>query len=350
MISGPMTTDAGVDVDAGDDDHHALLGQHLAVAEDPVADVADAEPVDVEVAGRDPLHLPHALVGDLHAVAVLAQEDVVVGQAHRPRQGGVVDHVLVLAVHRDEPLGLGDRVVGLELVGLGVAGGVDVLQAGVHDLHAEAHEAVDHLGDVHLVARDRVRAEDDGVVGVQLQELGPLVGHQGQGRHGLALRAGGDHAHLAGVEVAHLVDVAQVGVRDREQAHLPGQAHVLLHRHAEGGHHPVVGDGGVGDLLDAVDVAGEAGGDDPPALVGVEQVVEDLADGGLAAGVAVLVGVGGVGQQEADALVLGDGADGRQVGEAAVDRGEVELEVAAVEDRALRACGWPRRGRGAPSG
>jgi hypothetical protein len=34
--------------------------------------------------------------------------------------------------------------------------------------------------------------------------------------------------------------------------------------------------------------------------------------------------------------VVGDGADAGQVGEAAVDRGEVELEVARVQDRALR--------------
>ena len=36
--------------------------------------------------------------------------------------------------------------------------------------------------------------------------------------------------------------------------------------------------GGVGDLLDAVDVAGEAGGDDAATRVGVEQVEQHLAD------------------------------------------------------------------------
>ena len=38
-------------VDGDDDDHHALLGQHPAVAEHALADVAD-DAVDVEVAGR----------------------------------------------------------------------------------------------------------------------------------------------------------------------------------------------------------------------------------------------------------------------------------------------------------
>ena len=67
-------------------------------------------------------------------------------------------------------------------------------------------------------------------------------------------------------------------VGDVQQAHLAGQPHVLLHRQAEGGDLAAEGDGGVGDLLHAVDVAGEAGDDDAPALVLVEQVVEHLAD------------------------------------------------------------------------
>ena len=95
-------------------------------------------------------------------------------------------------------------------------------------------------------------------------------------------------------------------VGDVQQAHLAGQPHVLLHRQAEGGDLAAERDGGVGDLLHAVDVAGEAGDDDAAALVLVEEVVEHRADALLAAGVAVAVGVGGVAQQQADALVVGD--------------------------------------------
>ena len=51
---------------------------------------------------------------------------------------------------------------------------------------------------------------------------------------------------------------------------------------------------------------------------------------------AVALGVGGVGEEQADALVVGDGADAGEVGEAAVDRREVELPVARVQDHALR--------------
>ena len=126
-------------------------------------------------------------------------------------------------------------------------------------------------------------------------------------------------------------------VGDVQQAHLAGQPHVLLHRQAERGDRAAERDGGVGDLLDAVDVAGEAGDDDAPALVLVEQVVEHLAD--RASRLRVCPGSSALvesDEQQADAVVLGDGADAGEVGEAAVDRREVELQVAGVQDHALR--------------
>ena len=88
--------------------------------------------------------------------------------------------------------------------------------------HAEPHQAVDHLGHVHLVARDRVRAEDHGVVGAELEPLDSRCRHQRQRRHRLALRAGRDDADPAGVEVADVVDVAQLVLGDAAAGPSPG--------------------------------------------------------------------------------------------------------------------------------
>ena len=207
---------------------------------------------------------------------------------------------------------------------------------GVHDLGAEPHEPVDHLAHVHLVARDRVRREDHGVALADGEPAVLAVGHAGERRHRLALAAGGDHAHVAVGEVADVLDVDDRRLGDVQQPHLAGQPHVLLHRQAERGDLAAEGDGGIGDLLHAVHVAGEAGDDDAAALVLVEQVVEHRADALLAAAVAVAVGVGGVAHEEAHALVVGDGAHAGEVGEPPVDRGEVELPVARVHQHALR--------------
>ena len=147
MISGPVRMAPSSSATRDDDHHHALLGEHPAVAEHALADVAD-DAVDVEVAGRHLAGDADALVVDRELVAVGAHERALLGHAHRLGQLGVRHEVAVLAVHRHEPLRLHDREERLDLLLLGVAGGVDVLDAGVHDLGAEAHEPVDHLAHV----------------------------------------------------------------------------------------------------------------------------------------------------------------------------------------------------------
>ena len=90
--------------------------------------------------------------------------------------------------------------------------------------------------------------------------------------------------------------------------------------------------GGVDHLLDAVDVRGEAG-DDDPALGAGEHLLEvrsDVALGGREAGP---VGVGRVAAQQQHALAAELG-QARDVGRRAVDRGLVELVVAGDEHRA----------------
>ena len=100
--------------------HHALLGQHLAVAQHPVADVAHRA-VDVEVAGGHRAVAVDPVAVQAHGVPVLAQQDLVGRDPHGAGQAGVVDHVAVLAVDRDERLGPGHRDEGLQLALAGVA-------------------------------------------------------------------------------------------------------------------------------------------------------------------------------------------------------------------------------------
>ena len=212
-----------------------------------------------------------ALVGQLEHVAVLADDDVVAGHAHDLAEAGVGHHVAELAVHRHEPLGVGDRQVRLDLVGLGVAGGVHVHDPGVHDLGAGLEEAVHHAVDVALVARDGVAGQDHGVVVAELDEPVLAAGQQGQRRHRLALRTGRDHADLAGRVLVDVLDVDDRAGRDVHDPEVQAELHVLAHAHPERGDLAAALDGGVGDLLDAVQVAGEAGRDDPPVAVAGEQ-------------------------------------------------------------------------------
>ena len=123
----------------------------------------------------------------------------------------------------------------------------------------------------------------------------------------------------------------------------------LLHRQAEGGDRPAALDGGVGDLLHAVDVAGEAGGDDPLALVLVEQVAQHVAHRRLRRRCARLLGVGRVGQEQADAPSLGD----PPMRARSVMRPSTGVRSSLKSPSAgscPAACGRRWRSRGAPSG
>src|SRR5204863_1282832 len=77
-----------------------------------------------------------------------------------------------------------------------VAGDVDVLDALVDDLRAAARQVVDDAADRLLVAGDRPRRDDDGVVFVDLHETVIVDRHARQRRRRLALRARAEDEHV----------------------------------------------------------------------------------------------------------------------------------------------------------
>ena len=237
-----------------------------------MADVADRAPVHEEIAARDRPSRRSPSSSRTHGVAVLAQQHPVAGDAHGGGQADVVGHVPVLPVHGDEELGPGHRHQHGQLALAGMAAHVDRVHAGVDDLHAASVQAVDDPPHRPLVARDRVGADHHHVVLVEPEEPVLAGGQPGQGRHRLPLGAGGDHADLAGLQFVDVLDVDEGLIGDVQEPEPAGQGHVLLHRAAQRGHRPAAGDGGVGHLLDPVDVTGEAGHDEPAVGSGQEHL------------------------------------------------------------------------------
>ena len=117
--------------------------------------------------------------------------------------------------------------------------------------------------------------------------------------------------------------------RDPQQPEVAGDAHVAHHRATDEGDHPVLRVGRVEDLLDAVHVRGERRHDDAAGRLG-EDGVEHGPDLPLGRDEAGDLGVGRVGQQQVDPGRAEAGEAG-QVGEAAVQRQLVHLEVAGVQ-------------------
>ena len=175
--------------------------------------------------------------------------------------------------------------------------------------------------------------------------LGVLaVGDPRQRRQRLALGAGAEDHHFAVGVLVELLGRDHRVRRHLQQPQLLGQVDVVGHAPP---HHRDLAPELVRDLqrlLQAIDVGGE-GGDDDPALGLREDGAEGVPHQLLRRRVALLLGVGGVRHEEQHALppVLAEAAD---VGGVAVHRGLVKLEVAGVHDDAGRGGDRQRGGPG----
>ncbi len=92
----------------------------------------------------------------------------------------------------------------------GVARGVDRLVTRVDYFSARAVQVIDDPTDRPLVARNRVRTEDHGVVGADLEVAGVATREFGERGEGLTLAAGADDAHLTWRELSHVLDIDEI--------------------------------------------------------------------------------------------------------------------------------------------
>ena len=220
----------------------------------------------------------------------------------------------------------------LQLLLAGVAGDVEHVGLVVDHVNALAKQLVDDPAHRHLVAGDGGGGDNHLVPGAHLHLLVSGEGHAVQSAHFLALGAGGDDDLLVFRQALDLVDVHQGVLGHLHIAQLRGHPHNVLHGPACDGYLAPVGGGGVQYLLDAVDVGGE-GGDDNPLLAALELTHEGLAHRPLAEGVAGALHVGGVGA-EGQHAPLAQLAQPGQVDDLPVDGGGVDLKVSGMDHRA----------------
>jgi hypothetical protein len=157
------------------------------------------------------------------------------------------------------------------------------------------------------------------------------AGHAGQRRERLALRPGRHEQHLLLGQLHRLVQVDEQPLGHVEQAQVGGDAHVADHRPADERDPPAVAHGHVEHLLHAVHVAREAR-DDHPLLGAGDHALEHRPDLALRHDEARHLGVGGVHEEQVDALVT-EAGEACEVGEPAVERQLVELDVTGVQDQ-----------------
>ena len=160
--------------------------------------------------------------------------------------------------------------------------------------------------------------------------------HAGKGAQRLSLAAGGDEDHLFRRVLVQLFHADEGALRDVHIPQLLRHGRVVDHAAAAECHLAAIFHGQVDDLLDAVDVGCEGRNDDalvPGAGKQAAHTGGDLLFGGRKART---LGIGGVAQQGQNALLAVFGQGG-QVGDAAGQRGVVDLEVTGLDDGACRA-------------
>ena len=325
---------AGALVDGDDGEDDAIFREGAAVLDDEVFDdVNGGAGVNEDAACGDLAVFAGLGLVEFEDVAVF-HDDCGADSAGFDGDLGVLLEVAEVAVDGDEVLGA-DEVDEEALLFLrAVAGDVDesLVAVVVDDVGFAAAEVIDDAEDGFLVAGDDAGAEQDGVAWINVRVLVGIDGGAAEGGHGFALGAGDEYEELVGGDVAHLAGVDDEPGGDVEIAEVLRDLSAFVHAAAENGDLAAVCAGQFHGDADAVDGGRKA--TEEEALFGVgEDFVEARFDAPLGGSVAVPFDVGGVLQKSEDAAlaVLGEGV---QIEGLAVWRGEVDFEVAGVDDDA----------------
>ena len=321
-------------VHADDHDDHAVLGQVFAVFQHHPPHIADPLAVNKNPPRFDLLDNSGRIGIERDHLAVGGQDAAFLGDADLAGQLDMLDQVPVFAMNRYEKAGLHRVQHQLELFLAGVAGDMHLGHLFVEDLGAATIEMVDQFGNCALVAGNHARGEDHRVPLFQLDLLVIVHGDAGQGAHRLALAAGGDDADLFRRQMRQFPQVHQNIVRNRQVTQIPGDLHIFNHGATVQQDLAAAAGGIVGHLLHAMDAAGEGGHDDTAAAAR-KYFGKGFPDIFLGEGVALALHVGGIGQQRQH-TGLAVARQAGQVGQLAIDRGMVDLEVAGMDHDPFR--------------
>ena len=158
-----------------DDDDDPFHSQLLAVTDDDVADIADAEAVDEDAAGIDMARLMAGTVRELKDLAVVADEDVVLGDAIMTARSPWVLSMRYSPWTGMKYFGLISSSMSFNSSWLAMARYVDFLIPAGDDVGTEVHEVIDGAADAGFIARDRRCRNDDRIARHDAAHCGDLL-------------------------------------------------------------------------------------------------------------------------------------------------------------------------------
>ena len=303
------------------------------IPENLVAYLAAAGPVDEDPARRDLARQPATLAIEADDVAVLRQQDFRAPR-HPAGDAGVPGKLAVLTVYRHEVARPDQGKHQFQLFLAAMSGNMDVFEAFVDQFGASFGDMVHHPADGLLVARNFTRREHDDVLRLQPDVAVVVDGNPGERRLGLPLGARAEAHDVLSREVADVAVLDLHAGRDPEIAQPLRDLGVVDHPAADERHSAVELRREVDDDLHPIDARREGGDDDLAVCVG-EDLLEGIGYVDFGSRETAAVDVGAVGQQCQNTR-RAELSQPVHVDALAVDRGLVDLEVAGVDDDAVR--------------
>ena len=186
-----------------------------------------------------------------------------------------------------------------------------------------------------FVARDRICTYYNEIIR-SYRNVSVLVhSHSRERRHRLALTSRRDKNYLFRRETVHSVKVDDKSVGNFQVSKLDSSRNNVEHTSAEYSDLSVVCNSAVDDLLNAVDIRGECRNDYALAFCTVEKLHKGVSDCSLRSRVTGTLSVGRIRHKRKNSPAS-EFAETCKVDDAALDRREVDLEVARVDNNACR--------------
>ena len=283
-----------------DDDDDPFHSQLLAVTDDDVADIANAEAVDEDAAGIDMARLMAGTVRELKDLAVVADEDVVLGDAHHDGQVTVGLEHTVFAVDRDEILRLDQFQHEFQFFLAGMARYVDFLIPAGDDVGTEAHEVIDGAADAGFIARDRRCRNDDRIARHDADTAVIVRSHARQAGHRFALAARRQDEDLIVRITVQFIRFDEDPFGDIEIAQFDSNLDVIDHAPSEDSDFAFELHSRIDSLLDTGNIRGECRQNNT-AFGSAEGFTEGMTDGRFRFGIASPFRIGAVRHEEQDA-------------------------------------------------
>ena len=317
-----------------DDDDHAFHGQLLAVTDDDITDVTDAETVDKDPAGIDVTRLMTGTIGKFENLSIVANEYMILFYPHLYGQFAVTAQHPVFPVDRNEILRFDQAEHYFQLFLAGMTGYMHFFIPAGNDVSAELHEIVDSPAYACFITRNRCCGNDDRIARHNAHAAVIVRSHAGQAGHRFTLAARRQDQYLIGRIAVQFIRFNEDAFRHFQIAQFNGDLDIVDHTAAQDSDFALKQDGRIDGLLNTGDIRRK--GCQNNAALGVSKgLAEGRADGRFRFRVARPFGVGTIGHEQQYAAPSEIGKL-MQIHGHAVYWCQIHLEVACMDNRSYR--------------